>query len=249
MPQLFELTLNKRIPLTDQVSHFEFDLDPLKAKIFTFVPGQFIRLYIPNPENKNLSRSYSLANNSWDPKGKLTLAASYIKDGVASEYLFNLKQGEKVRTTGPFGRLILKPEDDPNQYILMATNTGVTPYRAMLPALERKINANPKLKVLVLQGIRGQSDKIYVQDFLDFQAKYPMQFEFKLCLSKDQPAAPHEYAGYVQSNLNESSFDVQNDIVYLCGNPNMVDDSFEKFKSLGFEVANIRREKYISPPT
>jgi NAD(P)H-flavin reductase len=36
------------------------------------------------------------------------------------------------------------------------------------------------------------------------------------------------------------------DIAYLCGNPNMVDASFEALKGFGLPVPAIRREKYVS---
>ena len=40
--------------------------------------------------------------------------------------------------------------------------------------------------------------------------------------------------------------DVAGDIVYLCGNPDMVDQSFSLLKEIGLPVPHVRREKYIS---
>ena len=52
--------------------------------------------------------------------------------------------------------------------------------------------------------------------------------------------------GYVQQFLAEFAPDPARDIAYLCGNPNMVDTCFEALKEAGFEVRQIRREKYVS---
>jgi NAD(P)H-flavin reductase len=52
--------------------------------------------------------------------------------------------------------------------------------------------------------------------------------------------------GYVQNVLPELAPDPAGDIAYLCGNPNMVDASFEALKAIGLPVAHIRREKYVS---
>ena len=38
----------------------------------------------------------------------------------------------------------------------------------------------------------------------------------------------------------------EQDLVYLCGNPGMIDDSFSYLKEQGFAMQQIIREKYIS---
>jgi NAD(P)H-flavin reductase len=52
--------------------------------------------------------------------------------------------------------------------------------------------------------------------------------------------------GYVQNVLPELAPDPASDIAYLCGNPDMVDASFEALKGNGLPVPMIRREKYVS---
>ena len=50
------------------------------------------------------------------------------------------------------------------------------------------------------------------------------------------PGKPDDY----ELNLNP-----ERDIVYLCGNPDMVDQAMAWLKELGFPVARVRREKYL----
>ena len=40
--------------------------------------------------------------------------------------------------------------------------------------------------------------------------------------------------------------DPASDIVYLCGNPGMIDDAYALLKAAGFGVQQVRREKYLS---
>jgi ferredoxin-NADP reductase len=40
--------------------------------------------------------------------------------------------------------------------------------------------------------------------------------------------------------------DPKKDIVYLCGNPDMIDTAVERLKAIGFDNTNLRREKYVS---
>ena len=50
----------------------------------------------------------------------------------------------------------------------------------------------------------------------------------------------------MQDALADLAPSVDGDIAYLCGNPNMVDASFEALKQAGLPVPKIRREKYVS---
>jgi NAD(P)H-flavin reductase len=52
--------------------------------------------------------------------------------------------------------------------------------------------------------------------------------------------------GYVQQILAELAPDPARDIAYLCGNPDMVDATFEALKAAGLPLPQIRREKYVS---
>ena len=145
--------------------------------------------------------------------------------------------------------MVLK-EDHPKRYILAATSTGVTPYRAMTEELKRRMNANPSLRVVILQGGQRRDDILYRDEFLALAAQYP-QVLFRSCLSREQADGleSHERLGYVQSAFPELSLNPNEDAVYLCGNPGMIDDAFAYLKDIGFAVQNIVREKYLSSGT
>ena len=57
--------------------------------------------------------------------------------------------------------------------------------------------------------------------------------------------ADHECEGYVQARMQHLNLNPERDIVYLCGNPDMVDQALAWLKELGFPVARVRREKYL----
>jgi NAD(P)H-flavin reductase len=50
----------------------------------------------------------------------------------------------------------------------------------------------------------------------------------------------------VQQVLAELQPHAEHDIAYLCGNPEMVDQTFAALKEAGLPIAHIRREKYVS---
>lgn len=239
----FSIKLVGTQQLTPTTRHFQFARTD--EQILTFIPGQFITLHIPI-NDKKLRRSYSIASIAGQEQ-TIDFAASYITGGIASELLFNLPIGTELEASGPSGRLVLREEDQPQRYLLIATGTGVTPYRAMLPEIEKRIQSK-NTQIIILEGVRTQESILYPQDFLAYAKKYPEHFSFTACYSRHTQTAlqPHEYDGNVCKHLTTLNLNPANDIVYLCGNPNMIDQAYEQLKGHGFDATNVRREKYIS---
>ena len=210
---------------------------------FVFTAGQFITFLLPHASGKIVPRSYSLANS---PGDRLEIAIAPVAGGFATNILFNLKIGEELDCVGPKGRLILNETESPSQYILVATGTGVAPYRSMLPILSKRLKADERLKVTLLLGVRYAHDLLYVEDFIAFSKQYK-NFTFRSHLSRaDACTEPYQYTGYVQSAFESLDLNPTADLVYLCGNPYMIDNSMEKLQKMGFNPQRIRREKYIS---
>merc|ERR1712194_918693 len=58
------------------------------------------------------------------------------KKGVCSNFLCDTKPGEEVMLTGPSGKVMLIPEKDPKaDLIMVATGTGIAPYRSIIRRL------------------------------------------------------------------------------------------------------------------
>ncbi|WP_058442397.1 ferredoxin--NADP reductase [Legionella brunensis] len=240
----FPITLEDSFMLSPKVKHFVFSTE--QSPPFNYIPGQFITIHFEK-DGKMLKRSYSIANVPTQ-NNRIEFAAGYVEHGPGTELLFNLKPGDKININGPFGRLILKDEL-PKRYILVATSTGVTPYRAMIEELKRRLQVNPKLQVVILQGVQKHEEILYPQEFLAFANEYT-QVIFRAHLSRETVnLQPHEYPGYVQHAFPDLSLNPENDVVYLCGNPGMIDDSFNYLKEKGFSMQQIIREKYISAPS
>lgn len=240
--ELFPIVLQETYMLSPNVKHFNFQCET--SAPLAYIPGQFITLHFEH-EDKSLKRSYSIAN---EPCGdyRIEFAAGYVENGPATNLLFNLKVGDTLQASGPYGRLILK-EDDPKRYILMATSTGVTPYRAMLPLLAQRLAQQPELEVIIIQGGQKREDILYYDTFTTFcQTHERATFRAQLSRESSPDHTRHEYSGYVQTALPDLALDASRDVVYLCGNPGMVDESFNYLKDHGFSMQQIIREKYIS---
>ncbi len=238
--------------LAPTVAHLSFvraDGQPLD-----FIPGQFVQVHFHYGDGTPTKRSYSLAtihDHALGPGEAVEIAVSYVPGGAATALFEGLDTGGTIDASGPYGRFVLMPTDANRRYLLIGTGTGVTPYRAMLPQLER-LFAERDLRVVLLFGARNPQELLYGDEFRAFADRFPDRFRFVPCFSRELPAAGslHAHAdvrhGYVQQFLAEFAPDAAGDIAYLCGNPNMVDACFESLKASGLDVKQVRREKYVS---
>ena len=235
----FELELVSFKNITDNVRHLVFKRTD--GKPLNFIAGQFITFLLTDEEGNLKRRSYSLGSlpseNSF-----LEIAITYVKNGIASETFFNIEVGDKVPAMGPAGRLILKDEEV-RKIVLVGTGTGIVPYKAMFPELI-KIADNTEIDILF--GVQYRKDALYQDDFINFAAKHK-NINFKLCLSRETGGLKdYEVKGYVQNQFEGLNLDPEQDVIYVCGNPNMIDQSYEMLTNVGFGAKSVRREKYIS---
>jgi len=216
---------------------------------FSFVPGQFIQIHFHYADGKPTKRSYSVGtvgNADGAPVDAIEIAVSYVDGGAATELLGGLAVGGTVEASGPYGRFCLFDADKNARYLLVATGTGVTPYRAMLPLIP-KLHAGRGCTFELIYGARTEAELLYGDEFAEFARTTP-GFRFHPCFSRQPRAVPREgdIHGRVQVALAALKPDPANDIAYLCGNPDMVDETFNLLKEIGLLVPQVRREKYIS---
>ncbi|UKE77956.1 FAD-binding oxidoreductase [Xanthomonas translucens pv. arrhenatheri] len=247
MPAQFPLKLVDRHMLAPAVGHYRFVRDD--GQPLPFVPGQFVQVHFHYADGTATKRSYSLATRH-DPTqpadATVEIAVSFVAGGAATALFEGLEIGGQVSASGPYGRFCLGQGDSNRRYLLIATGTGVTPYRSMLPLLQAAM-AERGAEVVLLLGARTPAELLYGDEFRAFADAHP-GFRFVPCFSRELPDAPHADVrhGYVQQFLAEFAPQADGDIAYLCGNPNMVDACFEALKEAGLPVQHIRREKYVS---
>ncbi|MEO6969226.1 MAG: FAD-binding oxidoreductase [Rhodanobacteraceae bacterium] len=246
MAEHFHLRLADSFMLAPAVRHMAFER--ADGAPFAFVPGQFVQVHFAYDDGKPTKRSYSVGTIG---KGagavrRLEIAVSYVDGGAATRLLGDLPHGGTVEASGPYGRFCLMDADANARYLLVATGTGVTPYRAMLPKIEKLI-AQRGCTFVLLYGARSEAELLYGEEFEAF-ARAHAGFDFHPCFSRGARAAsrPLDRLGYVQTVLPEFEPHPERDIAYLCGNPDMVDAAFTALKEAGLPVQHIRREKYVS---
>ena len=246
MADHFQLRLVDSRMLASSVRHLVFER--VNGQPLAFQPGQFLQIHFQYDDGTATKRSYSVATigDGSSAVPRIEIAVSYVEGGAATKLLGELASGGVIDASGPYGRFCLHEADAHPRYLLLATGTGVTPYRAMLPQIAALL-AKGDREVVLLYGARTEKELLCGDEFDAFAQQHP-GFVFHGCLSR-QPRAnplPTDRSGHVQNVLAELAPSAERDIVYLCGNPNMVDAAFAALKDVGLPVPQIRREKYIS---
>ena len=218
----------------------DFEFEGNSGASFDFTAGQFLQFLIET-EEKVKKRSYSIAGSPTEFKeqGKLSVALSYVEDGLASGLFSKAEPGLKMDISGPYGVLTL-PEEFAGQLVLVGTGTGIAPYRSMLPQLNQL--ASEGLPISVVMGVRHRHDLIYRDDFEAID-----KLDYRVCLSRETSVdqSENEHSGYVQDQFADLNLNPETDLIYLCGNPGMIDSAAAVLKEMGFPPRQVKREKYV----
>ena len=153
-------------------------------------------------------------------------------EGVCSSYLCNLNPGDPVSITGPVGKEMLLPDDEDANVIMMATGTGIAPFRAYLWRMFLEGNLNPDYNFKGLAwlffGIATTPNILYQEQLEEMQQKYPDNFRLTYAISREQKN-PEGGRMYIQHRIAEYADElwelIQNPKThtYICGLKGMED--------------------------
>lgn len=147
------------------------------------------------------------------------------KKGVCSNFLCDTKPGDEVKMTGPAGKVMLLPEEDPStDYIMVATGTGIAPYRGFIRRLfvENTPAANAyKGQAWLFLGVANSDALLYDDEWQEVKKKYPDNFRLDYALSREQT---NKSGGkmYIQDKVEEYADEIFNKLdkgahIYFCG--------------------------------
>jgi ferredoxin--NADP+ reductase len=225
-----------------------------------------------NPKNgkPNTVRLYSIASSRYgdDMTGTTTSLcvrrATYwcpelkaddpAKKGVCSNYLCDSKPGEDITLTGPTGKAMLMPEKDATTDIIMvATGTGIAPYRSFLRRLfVEKTPYGEVYKGLawLFLGVANTDALLYDDEWQAIKTSHPDNFRLDYALSREQTNADGGKM-YIQDKVKEYADEIFDRMdkgahIYFCGLKGMMPGITEMLegvsKSKGQEWAEVQKK-------
>jgi Na+-transporting NADH:ubiquinone oxidoreductase subunit F len=162
-----------------------------------------------------------------------------VPPGKVSSYIFNLKPGDKVTISGPYGEFFIK--DTQSEMIYVGGGAGMAPLRSHIFELFKRIKT--KRKVSYWYGGRSLRELFYVDQFREIEKEFP-NFKFNVALSEPLPEDHWTgYVGFIHKVLYDEylkNHPAPEDVeYYLCGPPMMNAAVFKMLDDLGVERGNI----------
>ncbi len=167
-----------------------------------------------------------------------------VPPGLASSYLFNLKQGDTVMVSGPYGEFFLKDTD--REIVFIGGGAGMAPMRSHIFDLFHTKKTNRK--VSFWYGARSSREVFYEEDFKSIESDND-NFRFEIALSDPQPednwTGP---TGFIHQVLLDEFLDKHPDPTeieyYLCGPPMMLSAVSSMLYDLGVEPEMIAYDEF-----
>lgn len=221
----------------------DFGASPMPA-----LEGQSIGIIPPGEDAEgkpHLPRLYSVSSPRDGERpgyNNMSLTVKREEHGVASNYVCDLKKGDEVKVTGPFGSTFLLPSDPDAELLMICTGTGSAPFRGFTMRRQREMPTN-KGKLTLVFGARQQGELPYFGPLKKVPDDY-MHKVFAFSRLDDQPKQ------YVQDKLRDEKERVAKLLksdkayIYICGKKEMehgVEEALADIaRSEGLEWKSIR---------
>ncbi len=207
-------------------------------------------LVMKNPEP--IYRAYSMANYPaegdivmlnirvatppWDPKTK---GFAKVNPGICSSYIYNLKPGDKVMVSGPYGEFFIKDTD--KEMMFIGGGAGMAPMRSHI--FDQYLTQKTKRKSTFWYGGRSMRELFYVDQFQAIE-KDNSNFKFNIGLSEPMPEDNWTgYTGFIHQIIHDNylvNHEEPEEIeYYLCGPPMMNDAVLKMLDDMGVPDENI----------
>lgn len=157
-----------------------------------------------------------------------------VKPGIGSSYIFNLKPGDKVRVSGPYGDFHIL--DTKNEMLYVGGGAGMAPLRSQLLHLFNTLKTTDR-KISYWYGARSKNEIFYEEDFRKIEREFP-NFTFNIGLSEPLPEDNWTgYVGFIHQVIYDNylkDHDAPEDIeYYMCGPGPMANSVKKMLDDLG----------------
>jgi Na+-transporting NADH:ubiquinone oxidoreductase subunit F len=227
-----------------QVKYSEFDI----GQAFRDEWDRYDMWRYESVVNEPVQRAYSMASYP-EEKDFVMLnvriatpppgAPASVPPGKMSSYIFNLKPGDKVVISGPFGEFFARDSDA--EMIFIGGGAGMAPMRSHI--FDQLKRLKTERKISFWYGARSLREAFYIEDFDRLQAEHD-NFTWSITMSDALPEDNWTgYTGFIHQSLYENyikdHFAPEDCEYYMCGPPMMNAAVIKMLEDQGVERDNI----------
>ncbi len=233
---------------THQLSYTDFDVEEEYREDW----DKFNLWQYKSTVAEPIERAYSMANYP-EERGMIMLnvrvaspppGSEGIPPGQMSSYIFNLKPGDKVTISGPFGEFFARETE--KEMVFIGGGAGMAPMRSHIFDQLKRLKS--KRKISFWYGARSRREMFFVEDF-DMLAAENDNFEWHVALSDPQPGDDWDgYTGFIHNVLFEEylkNHPAPEDCeFYMCGPPIMNQSVINMLLDLGVDREDIMLDDF-----
>jgi Na+-transporting NADH:ubiquinone oxidoreductase subunit F len=166
-------------------------------------------------------------------------ALGKVPTGVMSSFIFNLKAGDRVTVSGPYGEFLARDTDA--EMVFIGGGAGMAPMRSHILDQLKRLKSGRKISFWY--GARSLREAFYIEEF-DELAELHDNFDWHLALSdplpEDEWSGPVGFIHDVLYNHYLKDHPAPEDCeYYLCGPPMMIAAVERLLDELGVEEENV----------
>ncbi|MDF0674250.1 MAG: FAD-dependent oxidoreductase [Nitrospira sp.] len=231
-----ELTQSATVlAVTDLTPHVRQIVVKPKTSKISFQPGQWVSLKLPVGPKPPLNRAYSMADPS-SPYGELTLVFDRVPGGLGSNYLYELRSGDEVPLSGPYGNFIL-PQPLDRELLLIGRYTGLAPMRCLL---KQMFFSKIETPVLLIAAAPNEDEVLFHQEWLTMAMQHP-SFRYLPLVARNGEAEAVEKTVAMFTPLVKGRPKV---VPMLCGTKAFVRPLRTYFLERGYDRKEVKVETY-----
>ena len=164
--------------------------------------------------------------------------------GICSSYAFDLKPGDKITISGPYGEFFAQETD--REMCFIGGGAGMAPMRSHIFDQLKRIKSDRK--ITFWYGGRSKRELFYMDEFKQLEKEFP-NFSLHVALSDPLPEDNWEGStGFIHQVCLEEYMDKHDDPTevefYLCGPPIMLQCVNEMVDELGVESEMVRADDF-----
>ena len=164
--------------------------------------------------------------------------------GICSSYVFDLKPGDKITISGPYGEFFAQETD--REMCFIGGGAGMAPMRSHIFDQLKRIKSDRK--ITFWYGGRSKRELFYMEEFQQLEKEFP-NFSLHVALSDPLPEDNWEGStGFIHQVCLEEYMDKHDDPTevefYLCGPPIMLQCVNEMVDELGVEPDMVRADDF-----